>query len=232
MVSVKVFRPEKEFKNKKVAIVGAADSAFEEKKGNYIDSFDIVIRINKAPHSWNKEKAEYIGKKFTYLFHSYYENHYSGGGPMDWQLYKDLGIKKVINPDHSSKGYNTHLNYYKRHLQCRNTYLLARKNYLAIKNHLNGYSPTVGYAALHSVLQSECDEVYITGFTFFTTPYAKGYRKELEDPLVNKQHIYDQGIHNPELELKNLKFHLEHSNCKKIHLDNKLQQLLGQKALL
>ena len=53
----KTFHPEKEYRNKRVAIVGAADSAFEEKNGKYIDEHDVVVRVNKAPHSWSPGKG-------------------------------------------------------------------------------------------------------------------------------------------------------------------------------
>lgn len=225
--SLKFFNPETEFKGKRVAIIGAADSAFEEKNGDYIDSFDVVVRINKAPHYWSEKKAGYIGKKFTYLFHSYYENQYSGGGPVDWDLYDKLGVKKVVNPNNSLRGLNAHLSYYKRNSGKRATYILSKKNHKIITKKMKGFVPTVGYSALKAVLLSECKEVYISGFTFFKTPYAKDYRKELENPEINKQHIINQGIHNPELEFENFKTDLKATRCKKVCLDRGLAALLG-----
>lgn len=224
--STKIFRPKKEFRKKRVAIIGATDSAFEQQDGKRIDQFDIVIWLNKAPHYWSAEKAEFIGSKCTFLFHSYYENQYSGGGPVDWKLYDKLGIEKVINPNFSFKGFTTHLNYYKRNLRFRNTYILSKKSYKQIVNRMDGYLPTVGYVALNTVLNSECEEVYITGFTFFKTPYAKDYRKELQDPVKNREHIKKQGIHSPDLEFQNLKYDLMNTSCKKVHLDPKLQHLI------
>ena len=73
VLSVRVFSIKKNFKNKRIAIVGAADSVFDEKNGDFIDSFDIVIRINKAALVWDKEKSDYLGSKFTFLFHSFFE---------------------------------------------------------------------------------------------------------------------------------------------------------------
>ncbi|HET7361052.1 MAG TPA: hypothetical protein VFI78_03880 [Salinimicrobium sp.] len=224
---LKIFRPKREFLGKRIAIIGAADSAFAEKKGSYIDDFDIVIRINKAPHSWNAEKSAFIGSKFTYLFHSFYENNFSGGGPIDRNLYKKLDIKKVVNPNFSRKGLRTHLNFYKRHRAPITTYILPKKNYGKLSRELEGFIPTVGFSALSAVLGEKCKEIYITGFTFFKTPYAKGYRAELADFEANKKHITAQGLHDPEMEFELFKKEVDRSPCSNIHFDNELSKLLN-----
>lgn len=224
--SLKSFNPQKEFKNKRVAIIGAADSAFKEKKGDFIDGFDIVIRVNKAPHSWDKEKAEFIGSKFTHLYHSFFENNYSGGGPIDWGYFDELGIEKVINPNNTSRGLLAHFNYYKRHLSKRKTYLLKRSQSKYYHDLLNGFIPTVGFSALMSVLNSDCKEIYITGFTFFQTPYAKGYRKKLEDMNANRKHIERQGLHDPDLEFEIFKKVFRNTSVKGIQMDEVLTRLI------
>ena len=227
MSSLKTFLPEKEYRNKRVAIVGAADSAFEEKNGDYIDAHDVVVRVNKAPYSWTPEKAEYIGSKFTHLYHSFFENNYSGGGPIDWEYYDKLGVEKVINPNCTRKGLTAHLNYYKRHHSSRKTYLLSRGNYKEFGNSLENYVPTVGFSALMSVLQAECREVFITGFTFFQTPYAEGYRDHLLEKEANEQHIKKQGLHNPDLEFEIFKRSFRRNSFKSITFDRPLQKLLS-----
>jgi len=86
--------------------------------------------------------------------------------------------------------------------------------------------PTVGFTALVSALESECEELFITGFTFFKTPYAKGYRDHLIDLGENKKHFKKQGIHDADLEYKLFKTYLKDSKCKLVTLDNKLTQIL------
>ena len=97
LVSLRVFNAKKNFKNKRLAIVGAADSVFEEKNGDIIDSYDIVIRINKAAVTWEREESIYLGTKFTYLFHSFYENNYSGGGKIDFKKFKEVLPQKELS---------------------------------------------------------------------------------------------------------------------------------------
>src|SRR5688572_17597507 len=86
-------------KGKRVAIIGAANSTQGLAKGNYIDSFDIVIRLNKAPFVLSKGlQKEDIGSKADILFHSFFENEVFGGGPINLELYQQLNIKYIINP--------------------------------------------------------------------------------------------------------------------------------------
>ena len=53
-----------------------------------------------------------------------------------------------------------------------------------------------------SALIADFDKLYISGFTFFKTPYAKGYRDNLLDMEINDKHIKAHGLHSPDLELK------------------------------
>ncbi len=226
--STKIFHPQNAFKGKRVAVIGAADSAFEEKNGDYIDAFDVIVRVNKAPHSWSPEKAKFIGSRTDILFHSFYENNESGGGPIDFDLYTQQGIKKIVNPYSNYKGYRTHLNYYKRNLTNKLTYILPIKIYKEIINNFNKWIPTVGYSALRTVLNSGCKEIYITGFTFFKTPYASNYRDQLTNMDANRNHIKNQGLHNPDLEL--LEFVKQYDKVLKsnttINLDNALNSIV------
>ncbi|MCM4157113.1 glycosyltransferase family 29 protein [Gramella sp. AN32] len=201
LVSTKIFHPEDVFKGKRVAVIGAADSAFEKENGAYIDSFDFIVRVNKAPHSWRPEKSKFIGSRTDVLFHSFYENSDSGGGPIDFELYKEQCIRFIVNPNYNFKGIWTHLNYYKRNLNENVTYILARSFSQHINEKFGKWIPTVGFSALHTVLNSNCKEVYITGFTFFKTPYAVDYRNQLINMEANQKHIKTQGLHNPDLEL-------------------------------
>ncbi|MDT0647589.1 glycosyltransferase family 29 protein [Zunongwangia sp. F260] len=229
--SIKVFNSKKEFSGKKVAIVGAADSVFQECNGSLIDKYDIVVRVNKSPHAWSKEDAKFVGSKFTFLYHSFYENELSGGGKIDWGRYNNLGIRKVVNPNCTRKGLLAHFNYYKRNKHKKRTYILDRVSYEEVATGLNNYIPTIGFSALSSVLQAQCQEVFITGFTFFKTPYANNYRPHLEKMEDNKTHIRKQGLHDPELEFQLFTEVLNHSPCKKILMDQPLTKLMEAASL-
>jgi len=199
--TTRVFHPAKILKNKRVAVVGPADSAYKENLGDYINGFDYIIRINKAPYSLTSEKQKFVGKRTDILFHSFYENTTSGGGPIDFNLYQEQEVKFVVNPNNNFNGLRAHFNYYKRNLRNQRVYILPRKLYKTLIKEFGKWTPTVGYSALFSALYSGCSEVYITGFTFFKTPYADNYRDHFKDMEVNKNWIEEQQIHNPDLEL-------------------------------
>ncbi len=218
LFSTKVFNPKDVFKGKRVAVIGAADSAFENKDGDYINTFDYIVRINKAPHSLTKEKMEFIGNRTDVLFHSFYENEISGGGPIDLKLYNKQGIKYIVNPNNNLMGLKVHLNYFKRNLNDHMTYLLPKNFYKHMIRNFGTWIPTAGYSGLYSVMQSGCSEIYITGFTFFKTPYADDYRVHLQDLNSNNDHIKKQGLHNPDLEFEEFLRQLDEVKAKDTHI--------------
>lgn len=212
---------------KRIAILGAADSAFNTGKGSYIDGFDIVIRINKAPlllknETWKND----IGTKTDILFHSFFENERSGGGPLDIALFDALKIQYLVNPISEYRGYRVIFNFYKKYLLPKTVYSIPRNIYKKIKEQLGNYQPTIGFCALYAVLQTNFSELYITGFTFFKTDFGKGYRDEIKESKLAKQFIYDAGLHNPDLEYREFaKLYKQHST-KKIVTDEVLYTIL------
>ena len=75
------------FRGKRVALVGAAATAVTENARGYIDGFDLVVRINKAPYVLSASSApETLGHRMDILFHSFYENELTGGGRLDFNL--------------------------------------------------------------------------------------------------------------------------------------------------
>ncbi len=224
---IKEFDPKVEFRNKNVAVIGAADTALKYKNVDIIEKADVVIRINKAPHAWQPEMKQFIGKRTDILFHSFYENASSGGGEIDLELYEKFGIQKIVNPNNNKAGIRAHLNFYKRHNKAVETFMLKKNISDQINKEVKEYLPTIGFYALSSALLAETNSVFITGFTFFKTPYYKGYRNNLEDSATNDIHIQKQGIHNPELEFLAFQRILKSSPSKSIKLDKELESLLA-----
>ncbi|MCB7480615.1 glycosyltransferase family 29 protein [Christiangramia sediminis] len=215
--------------NKRVAIIGGADSAFSEPNGDYINKFDIVIRINRAIHTWNIEKSKFIGSKTDILFHNFFENNDSGGGgPLDILLYNKMGVNYLINPRNDFDAYRRTFNFYKKYNKSYRTYHLSNKHCAQRDRSFgNVLKPTIGFSGLYSALNSECKELYITGFTFWKTPYAKGYRDHVIDLEENKKHFKKQGVHDADLEYQLFKNELKTSLCKSIVLDEKLTEIIN-----
>lgn len=214
-------------KGKRIAIVGAASSALNTGKGKYIDEFDFVIRVNKATALIESGKfKEDIGSRVDILFHSFFENDFSGGGPLDFSLFDRLGIQYVINPIPTYFGWRQLFNFYKKYLLKRTTYTIPLSLYDGVDEIFKPYRPTTGFCALLTLLQSDFSELYITGFTFFKTPYADGYRDALKDVDVNKKYIADSKQHNPEIEFVEFKKLLMQNVKKNITLDSTLKEIV------
>jgi hypothetical protein len=216
-------------KGKRVAIVGAASSAFNTSKGDYIDGFDVVIRINKASvllkdGKWKKD----IGAKTDILFHSFFENEESGGGPLNFELFDSLGIQYVINPVAAYEGYRVTFNFYKKYLSKRITYSLTKDWYKTVQGKLGRFRPTIGSCALYASLECEFSELYMTGFTFFKTPFGEGYRNRIKEAHQVQKYIKDAGLHDPDLEFQLFLEKLVIHSKKKIRMDDTLGAIVAE----
>ncbi len=218
-------------KGKRVAIVGAADSAFHTGIGPYIDGFDVVIRINKAPGviAQGKWKND-IGSKTDILLHSFFENEKSGGGLLDIRLFDSLGIKWIVNPISDFGGYRVTFNFYKRYLLARTVYTFPKRTYARIRNKLGGFKPTIGFCALHAAVESDFQELYLTGFTFFRTAFGEGYRNEIKEATSARQYIKNAGLHDPDREFAEFRKLLEQNKQKAIICDQALKQIIANEA--
>jgi hypothetical protein len=216
------------FKDKRIAIVGAASSASGTGKGAYIDGFDLVIRINKAPQLLKNNKGTVdIGSKADILFHSFFENEQSGGGVLDVKMFDSLGIRFIVNPIAAYSGYRVIFNFYKKYLLHRITYRTDKRTYQQLVLDLKGFQPTIGFCALKACLESEFSELFITGFTFFKTAFADGYRDDIKESKDVRNFIKKAGLHNPDLEFEFFLKLLQENAQKNIVMDDTLTSIVN-----
>lgn len=214
---------------KRIAIVGPASSAYNTGRGGFIDAFDIVIRINKAPLLLRDDSLKKdIGSKTDILFHSFFENEFSGGGPLDFVLYDKLNIHYVINPIPTWFGKRATFNFYKKYLLKRRVYAVPAAPYKGMLSSFGKFRPTTGFCSLMLALNLDFSQLFITGFTFFKTPYGSGYRDALKDVEVNKKYIADSNIHNPDIEYEQFKMMLKNNGHKAIIVDRELRLILEE----
>jgi hypothetical protein len=214
-------------KNKSVAIIGPADSAYEETNGKFIDSFDYVIRLNKAIVNWDNSKEKFIGTKTDILIHSFQENDSSGGGKLDFELFENRGIRYVINAKYSYLGFRTTFNFYKKYLSRKKVYILSRKFYKKCNQHFSNKKPTNGFRAISMVFEAKPKKIFISGFTFFKTPYVDGYRDLLGNPnslILNEK---KRGLHDPDKEFAIFLNYLKNSESE-VLLDRKLDKIVKE----
>lgn len=215
-------------KNKRIAIVGPADSAYNTGLGDYIDSFDFVVRVNRSPHLVNTGlHAKDIGTKTDLLFHSFFENDESGGGVLDLKMYNKQGLKFLINPRNSLLGYQNTLVFYRKYLKSISVYTLSKSLHRQITEAFGEARPTIGFMALITLLNADFSELYITGFTFYRTDFGPGYRDHIKNKEDAKIFIKNMGIHEIEKEYSVFKKKIDSvSNVKKIIFDKVLNSIL------
>jgi hypothetical protein len=224
---IRVF-PLHRFRGKRIAVVGPASSAFNTGKGAYIDGFDIVVRVNKSALTVDAGKhAVDIGARTDVLFHCFLENMHSGGGKLDFEMYKRQGIRDVINPRYEWTGLRNSFNFYKKYLAPQRTYVLPHKLYADIDRSLGQYRPTTGYSALCTLLEADFSELYITGFTFFKTAYGDGYRDDMQQAQQARDFMLSVGLHNPDKEYEEFKKRLARHAGKNVQVDAGLRAILS-----
>lgn len=209
------------FEGKSIAIIGGADSVFAEKRGAYIDSFDIVVRINKGIESDTKN-SEYLGKRTDILFQGLDDLPHCCGKvePMEWLK---RGVKSVIFPYNGIVQLDSINRYVVRAKGKLPLYQVSEKKLDEIKNAI-GSNPTTGFSAIYLLSRVNYKKIYITGFTFYKTPYRKGYNESKS----YKQLLTSMKDHNPDMEYNVVKQIYE--NKKNIEVDKVLGAIFKTEA--
>lgn len=228
---LRIFKVNEVLKDKTVAVIGAADTAFRQENGEYIDTFDFSVRMNRALINWKDGDEKYLGSKCTVLFHNFYENRDTGGGgKLDTELFNRFGVKYLIQSRVDGKGLRTILNFYKNYLENYPVYTLPPGFHSNLAQEFGKFYPTRGFTALAVALSAECKRVFITGFTFFMTPYQGGYRSGQDTVEGARKFIKAQDQHDPDLELQLFFKLVKHSKAKEIVVDEFLYNLIKQQA--
>lgn len=165
-------------KGKRVVIVGPAASLQGQGRGEHIDSFDLVVRVNlgcPVP----EEQTEDLGKRTDILYHVLFgSNHKTNGYEHtveEAQRWKDAGVQFVATrhlPHHPRvKGILPKLDAVGLPICPMNQPFLnkMKRNILAHK------SPNTGILAIQWLLDCGAAEVFVTGFDFYASGYYVGY---------------------------------------------------------
>lgn len=157
-------------KNKRLALVSTAGSMVNSKNGSKIDSYDIVIRINRAIPLHNTED---YGTRTDVLYNCL-DNDPNAGGIINGHLWKQHGVRYVkcpfpvteyfVRPERSNQ------------LQQILPVAYSEKDYYEkFKSTQNGFRPNTGTATLIDLLQYDFKTLNLFGFDFFRTLYDKKY---------------------------------------------------------
>jgi hypothetical protein len=229
MTSLELF-----LKNKKVIIIGPSESLLLNKNKDFIESFDIIVRVNRGIEPTDKY-ADYIGNRTDILYNCLYE-HPDNGGIINIDYFNQKKLKylvyhprvdfngKSINKDPISNAQNALKKLKKSNIQ------LNRINsdfYNSISSQVK-CRPNTGYIAIFDLLNYDIKELYITGFTFYMDNFMPGYKDH-----VNKEKFKNKCFTSKRHNQNNLWNFLKknYNNNPKIKVDKYLDKILKLEEL-
>lgn len=160
-------------KGKRVALVAPSKSILNFENGQMIESYDVVVRLNKALPV-PKNLAKHIGSRTDVLYNSLNISDYPNENNITDTFLRYENVKYLCSPYPPIIPFKDDID---RFLS-GNRYPFHHID-LAIFNKLErklGTRPYTGVAAIVDLLNQGVSELFITGMTFFLDNYYKEYR--------------------------------------------------------
>ena len=222
-------------RNKKVVIVGPANYITKFNWGSHIDSFDLVVRINRGIELIDTHSKS-VGKRTDILYNCLIEKIDNGGyislrnlkkNNVKWvctQLYSDIKGNVFENKLHPEIKFLTvlKLRYF------LNLHIYDYENYSFLNKELKCRANT-GFSAIFDLLENEAKEIFITGFSFYLDSFIKGYKKGSNK---NEEDFADECFNSIRHNQKNQWSYLKSKkNNPKFSFDPVLKEILNLKKL-
>ena len=210
-------------RGKSIAIVGSAPSCLENERG-FIDSHDVVIRVN------NHKIGEAQGSRTDIHYSFYGSSIRKTPGELKREgvklcMCKCPNSQPIESQWHVANGKKNGIDFryiyeLRKNWWFCDAWIPSDEEFVNSFNLLGGHIPTTGFSAILDVLRAEPKSIYLTGFDFFSSgihnvnePWKKGNQN---DPIC----------HDPKAEAKWLS---ENINSYPIKLDKKLSEMIGVK---
>jgi hypothetical protein len=193
-------------RDKCIALVGPAQSILETRKGDVIDKFDLVVRLNKSLPLPQGLKDD-IGSRTDIIYNSLNTSDFPGENNLNPKLYKKYGVQFVCSsyPFNHVVFHDDILNYVQRYKFELPLKVMNDMKFKRFEQSL-GTRPYTGTCAIMDLLSYPIKYLYITGLDFYHTKYINTYRKISKEGL---RHTKNSTIHQaqPQLEyLRNISF--------------------------
>jgi len=216
---------------KTVIIVGPSNHLFDKEQKDFIESFDIIVRVNKSfPVKEHQEK--YIGKRTNILYHCL-EQSEENCGKLDYDEIKKQDI--LIATPYPKNMNPFHVDYIRFENEIKNKNI--KTNYIDISFYsdfmeLLGTRPNTGISAIADLLCYDIKTLYVCGFTFFETGFYEGYRDI--DGMKKSENggtewiKYDKNFNNNHIQSLQKQFiKMLFENDKRIDGEEKLKEILN-----
>lgn len=207
-------------KGKTVAIVGPAPSIIGSNQRELIESYDIIIRLNKAVPV-PKERIEDVGHRTNIYYHCMSELQ-QNGGPINFS-YLSKNIDFISSPYPYISPFDKDIDAFNDKNRGKLKFHIINKElFESISKEMNT-RPNTGICAIIDILNYDIKELYVTGFTFFRGGYDKTYRDQTEDQVLNLINQYK--VHEIEPQIKYMKNLFDKDN--RLKGDEKLLEILN-----
>jgi hypothetical protein len=173
-------------KGKSVVIVGPASYLEGRGLGEFFDSFDVVVRLNR---SFPVTNTNDYGTRCDIRYHNMSQNN-AQGGPLDIDLMLSLGVKYVSSP------FPKHMDYFHNDIvECERQlsgsgiefhHWSDLEQFLTFHMLLNT-RPNIGTCAILDLLNYDIKSLHVSGITFFKDGYNSQY-SDRDDDLVPAYH--------------------------------------------
>lgn len=207
---------------KRIVLVGPSDSLTGSGKREFIDSFDLIARMNKS-FKITRKAAEDIGCRLDILYNNLNITDSPGENDIDPRELKRKGVKYICCPYPPIHPFAQDILRFS--LQNSNTlpfHHIDLDQYNKIEKYL-GSRPYTGTCAILDILKYNPRELHITGVDFYMHNYSKEYQKERPD-TAKLAHMRDNVIHKCKPQIKLLRYTLV--GDKRVTMDNILEKLL------
>ena len=223
------------FRDKRVCVVGSAPSGLDN-DGEYIDSFDVIVRVNnyktkgRDKHGRNYDFTGNIGSRTDYHY-----SYYGGAIRKTNEELKRDGVKAFLckcpndvchvtewhKQNNQIQGGDFRPIYRRRADFWQDTpvYIPHKAHYMQLFEILNKHVPSTGLACIWEVIGGKPKELYITGFDFMTTPIHnvnETWKKGREDDPVKHDFYAEKKLVNRWVKDNDF-----------IHVDNRLKEVLA-----
>lgn len=181
---------------KRIALVGPSPHLLGRGEGPYIDSYDIIARINKGIDTVieNGLQQDY-GSRTDLVFNNFSRGELDEGGSLDPHRYRDHGVKLVFmtlpkswRPEVSA-GYREFIKQ-----DIIPVIEMTDNMQKPIKEVLEGALPHAGVTAIYELAKRSIKELYITGMTFYQKPgfYLKDYHDNYDESKERSKAFYKE----------------------------------------
>ena len=228
--------------NKKVILVGPASSMENSELGEFIDSHDVVVRINRGFLFTNPPDSKDFGTRTDILYHCLSSQYVGQKSPYTGDVNPDPNMiiankVKIVSGAYPAGEfmYSASIIHNIKHLLNYDQINLRRlpsEPYFSVKNHLDCHM-TSGFSALNDLLRSDLKTLNIVGLEFYrdkeTNPHYKQYMAgkdwKWHYDVFTKGHVHS---HHPDREFCFFKYEI-YKKDPRVLVGEKLKHFLSDK---